>query len=369
MKKLKIFFIVLIGMFPLICNASVEKEVNYKWYTLVEDNVHYESEIEGICEYFDKDDFKYGDWITSLTKPELKDYRVIKEEVDYINIRRDYFNVLKISGFETNGLNLNIIEMGFFDKNDKYLDNTLTNYIVGGIDNIIDNDLNTFISVNPFTEFVYSFENLVSVRDLKLVIKYKDDVNLNGIDFSVFLNNDIHLNAFSVSETLDETVCRDGFCVKEVVIRDDFYNEDIVLREKVYKYQDKLYKCYDLKKLYVPGYHSNLEGYIKDENDYVEIVREIKVETEILNDKKQEDEIKDTVEEDNSFDNEDDALLDEDVEDIVDDIILSKPIAMVTKEDDVNRESVFPYVLLLIALFMISVLFFVARKVVKSRTN
>ena len=39
MKKLIIGTIIFMGLFPLICDAQIEKEVAYKWYTLIEDKI------------------------------------------------------------------------------------------------------------------------------------------------------------------------------------------------------------------------------------------------------------------------------------------------------------------------------------------
>ena len=79
------------GLFPLICDAQIEKEVAYKWYTLIEDNIHYESNVEHNCEYFDKTNIINKDWIYTLKKPLEKDGIKIEIEEKILDIDKEHF--------------------------------------------------------------------------------------------------------------------------------------------------------------------------------------------------------------------------------------------------------------------------------------
>lgn len=373
MKKLKKFLFVVMGvMFPLICNADIEKEVNYRWYTIVEDNIRYESNVEDVCEYYDKNDFKYSDWIFSFVKPSQNDDRIIREEVEEVHIRRDNFNILQMNNFENGISDFPILEMNLYDLDNNLLDYELNNYFAGGdINNLWDNDLNTSVMVNPHSNFTYYFDDLIDVRNFKIVVKYSDIdelKNFRTIGFSTALNESLYVNSFSFDNEIVDTKCSDGVCVKEITIKENFSNDDMVFKGKVYKYQDKLFKCYDVKKLYVPGYYSNLEGFIKDESDFIEIVKEVKIETIIKN---EGDSNVNDVANDDFINSEDDNLSNNDtiVDNKVIEGVIDKPIAMVTKNNSNNRKSIFPYVLMLVVLFMVSVLAFFVRKVVISRTK
>lgn len=367
MKKLKKFLIVLFGLFPLICSADVEKEVRYRWYTLIEDNVRYESSVEDICEYYDKDKVIYSDWIFSLDKPLEKDNRVIKEKIEEIHIRRDNFNIIRLTSFENGYEDFPILEMNFYDKNNNLLANKLTNYFAGGdISHLTDNNLNTSVMVNPSSSFTYYFDDLIDIRDFKIIVKYREEEatnNFRTIGFSIALDEYIFINNFSYDNEIVDTVCEDGVCVKEISIKEEFFNDDIIFKGKGYIYQDKLFKCYDLKKLYVPGYYNDLEGFIKDDNDFIEIVKEVKVETIPSNDLSD-----DNYESDNSVDdfiNNNEIV---NVEEKIEDFSLDKPLAMVI-EDNKKSKSVFPYVIMIIVLFIFSILAFVIKKVIISRTK
>src|SRR5690606_35743517 len=56
---------------------------------------------------------------------------------------------------------------------------------------------------------------------------------------------------------------------------DDFVSSSrtrIVSKEKLYRYQDKYFFYYDLIRKYLDGYYENYEGYIKDENEYIDSI-------------------------------------------------------------------------------------------------
>ena len=74
MKKIFKILILVIGLIPLLVNAE-EKEVQYKWYKEVEENIRYENNAENICEYFDKNTFITTDWYYSTSKPKEEKFR------------------------------------------------------------------------------------------------------------------------------------------------------------------------------------------------------------------------------------------------------------------------------------------------------
>lgn len=372
MKKIGKLLIILIGSIPLICNAQVEKEVNYKWYTLIEDNVHYESEADQICEYFDKSNYITSDWKYSIQKPEEKEYRTIKKEIQEIHIGREYFNTIEVREFLVNKDTIEVYELEILDKDNNPIEKNLANYSVGGIFDIIDGDKTSSGIMNHSSYLTFTFPELHSIKDIKIVMTYKDDeIDVRGISFNVLLDREVFLNAFSNIGMDVKTSCKDGICTQEMVVEDDFYNEDRIIPTYAYKYQDKSYKCYDLKKLYVPGYHKELEGYIKDEENFIEITKETKVETDINTKEETKPEVIDNKQEEIITNNKEENtdLKNEEIKDNIEDTLLKKPVAIVTKEETEETESITPYVICLVVLVIISILAYIIKKVVKSRTK
>lgn len=273
MKKLILLLIMLISIPNLKCE---EKEVEYKWYKLIEKDVHYESDVENSCEYFEKEDTKYTEFKYSMDLPPKKEGRIIEKYNPNINLHRQYFNILKINGFfvEWNE-SVNIIDISFKTNENKNIDFSIDDYY----SKIADQNDNTFMSLKNIEEIRINFPNTVDASDFIIVIKYKKrNKEFLGMNFQLMLTNEISLNAFYTYNEIMENNCEDNICTLTTKINiDKMYKENINFKTILYRYKDTLYKCYSLEKLYAPGYYKELDGYIKDETNFKMIEKENKV--------------------------------------------------------------------------------------------
>ncbi len=264
MKKLILLLIMLISIPNLKCE---EKEVEYKWYKLIENDVHYESDVENSCEYFDKEDTKYTEFKYSMDLPAKKEGRIIEKYNPNINLHRQYFNILKINGFfvEWNE-SVNIIDINFQTNENKNIDFSIDDYY----SKIADQNDNTFMSLKNIEEIRINFPNTVDASDFIIVMKYKKrNKEFLGMNFQLMLTNEISLNAFYTYNEIMENNCEDNICTLTTKINiDKMYKENINFKTILYRYKDTLYKCYSLEKLYAPGYYKELDGYIKDETNF-----------------------------------------------------------------------------------------------------
>lgn len=366
MKKLKKILIILFGLFPIIVSAQ-ENETKWRWYTFIETNIHYESEVENICEYFenyDKNTYIYTDWKHSLDKPEEKEYREIIKSQYSLGINRNITNILKIKTFENDNRILKIHELAILDENNNKVDIDVigTFFSKQEIEKILDDNLDTFIEVYSIYDFSINFSSPIDIKNITIELIYTYDETFVGLEFDSYLNEQTMTNSFASYSTDVNKKCEDGKCTMKINIREtDMNNEDVEINLNLYKYRDKLYKCFTKEKLYVPGFYSNLEGFIKDEENYEITKTEIK---ELENPKynnifKTPVNSKLEAEEQNN-DDDPNTTISED-----------EPLAIITKKDNKKNSSndKYLYIILLILLICLAVLVTFTKFVKKSRTN
>lgn len=361
MKKFKKILIVLLGLIPIIISAE-ENEMKWRWYTLIEKNVHYESDVENICEDFDKNDYMFTDWLYTIKKPEEKDYREIEIVPENLNIERKWTNILKIERFESDNMDLKIHEIVILDENDNKLSGEISSRFLSNeeIQKILDDNLDTFVTIYKNYEIYIKFSNTVDIEKLTIKLIYTYDDSFLGIKFGTYLSDEFATNIFEGYSTDINKNCENDLCTMKIkVIKENMNNEDLAIKINTYKYRDKLYKCFTKEKLYVPGYFTDLDGFIKDEENY-EIVKTETIPVEKpkynyifrnpVNSKLEPDEIINT-------------------EDIKPNIGKDEPLAIVTKEKTENNSNLIIYKVSLIILLILSVLITITKIVKKRRTN
>lgn len=270
MKKIIFFITTLICFIQILsCEELKETEVEYKWYILKEKDIHYENDVENICEYFDKKDFIYTDYKYSLNEPEKKEGRVIEKSNEEMNIHRYVFNKFVINSFFIHYTNtIDISEISFYTNNNEIIPYTLEN---SDCSELYDNLDDTSCTFRNLSKLIFNFEEAKDLRDFNIVIKYyEDDIDFKGINFSLKLTEDISLNTFySYNHIITHECNDDGLCTYKIKMDfDNMFNDDITFNNIVYRYKDTLYKCYSYERIYAPGYYKDLEGYIKDEEKY-----------------------------------------------------------------------------------------------------
>ena len=278
MKKVtKLILFTILTIMPLgLIAKETEKEVQYKYYVEVKENEHYE-ETDKYCEVgsiIDKEDKIYTDYKYSFSQTEIKDNRIIEKEQVTLNLNKDFVDTIYINNFETNYKVLKITEIEFYDENNNLLDYKVSDYVFrsGSYRNILDSNLSTYVEVDNASRLEVKFEKAIELLNTKIKIKYiNEDNKLYGIFYYGIMFKE-PTNAFDHTSTSNNIVCDENICESLIEIND--FMRDLTPKEVntiIYKYKDILYKCYDLKRIYLPGYYKELEGFIKDEEKYKEV--------------------------------------------------------------------------------------------------
>lgn len=273
LKLLGIVFLIL----PMTCLAE-EEEVMWRWYKLTEENVHYVQSVEDNCEYYekiDKENFIYTDYIYDTVRPQELEGREIVEEFKTVQFTREYINLLQINNFNID--NMQLLEIEILDKDNNsipYKFHTRT-YLYGERYFLNDNDLSTSVKIYNNSIVSMYFDQTLDIREITLRLTYEPNDNFKGVHFSVYLDQEYNINSFDHYSTNNKKQCNSEYCVFDIkVIEGNMYNDLLNFNTKVYKYRDKLYKCFTESKQYLPGYHEDMPGFIKDESDYIFIKKE-----------------------------------------------------------------------------------------------
>lgn len=404
-KLLKIFTLLLLGVLPIIVNAK-EKEVKYKWYKEVEENISYKSEVEDVCEYFDKTDFITSDWNYTLISPEKFEYRTIEEIETTINLRKEKIKYFLIYDHPVKPL-INVYELEILDKNDNPVDFKLTHEESNeeyNTENIFDKDLNTSSLITTYARFWIELDKIRDVRDIKFRYYHDKNESFDSISVFAYLFDDYISHTFGGFAENFTTDCTGEICKTDITIKEEFIEaKDMIIPVNAYRYKDNMYKCFTKNIVYADGYHLDLstEGYTKDESDFIVVEKtddetkedkdseDIKVDTENTNN--QTENIEEPPSSNNNIENsctkdyenyynypvnnletlgvEEPPITDKITNEInTQKNIVKEPIAMVTKE--IKEDNVPTYLIFLTVFCLISIILgiiLITKKLINSR--
>lgn len=276
MKKIiKILFVFTF----MIANKEIlnAEEVKYKWFKYIDNNIHYEYNPEETCQNFEKidyDNFIYGEYKYSLIKPEEKEGRVITKEVHNLDIDRHAINIMEIKKFDS-AKNLYLTEFEIFDKDGNKVDYTIDHfYFEDGLGSMInDGDYTNNVGVGKFSVLYLKFDKPLNILEASYTLTYLDNMNtFNGLDIYFYIDRDLRVEVFDTYSELVTTNCYGGVCKSTIRPYEGRINySGINVNSNIYKYKDRKYKCFTTKKEYLPGYFTDVKGYIKDEDDFIKL--------------------------------------------------------------------------------------------------
>lgn len=276
MKKIiKILFVFVF----MIANKEIlnAEEVKYRWFKITEEDIHYEYDPEEMCKSFEKvdyDNFVYGEYRYSLIKPEEKDGRVITKEVHNLDINRHEINIMQIKKFDMKK-ELLLTEFEIFDKNGNKINYNIDHfYFENGVGSTIkDEDYSNNIVANIFSVLWLKFDKPLNILDATFKLTYLDNGNtFNGLDIYFYIDKDLRVEVFDAYSEIVTTSCSEGVCESTIKANEGRVNNlEIDINSNVYKYKDKKYKCYTVGKEYLPGYFDLVQGYTKDESDFIKV--------------------------------------------------------------------------------------------------
>lgn len=244
-----------------ILENLIQSENRYKFYKNKEVNVEYLKYEDIKDKYYSLDDYKYTDYEESYDEVIASDHvEVTTKSRTYVFTKEDINSFyLKVRGENK----VYVSEIVFTYNNEYYSYESDYNYLN-------DADYNTYYELD---EIFIDFKEKINSNNIKVTLYLKNDPCINEIVEASFLalsRFDVHTYAFRIKEetSIVYVPCDLGF-------RSSF---DPI----IYRYRTKLYKTYDLEREYLDGYFTEMDGYIKDKNDYKTYYRYITNEFVIL---------------------------------------------------------------------------------------
>lgn len=251
-------------------NIIVEKEERYKWYK-VEENVSYVNiENEDICEYFDNNDYIMSDWVVSYDLPEFKKFRLIKTIKFEQNLNTNIIGTLHIFNIISNEI-LYITEVQVLSNNEilNYIISDKTDFQIQNFDKLNDNNIEEIaLDFENYDKISITFDYLRQIENMQIKLFFINN-NMHIKELGIATGHEQYnyltfqvLNENKFDLTCNDTICELTINLKDVINDKSNYNNFL----NIYEYQDKLFKCVNQKKIYLEGYYTNIDNYIKDES-------------------------------------------------------------------------------------------------------
>ena len=251
--------------------TEVDVESRYKWYKEVRDGDYVKSGEESY-QYVDYSNYKltsFSDWGNDVV--DVSDDKVVETRIRYKSKKIKPINKFLIQQFDVNCGSANI--------------NSIKIYYKG---NEIDYDLlyldkKTDIGVSENLFLYIDLKNYYYLSDLTIEIISTEFNNVNSFYVYGLRSTDIdyiddiyYVYEFSNSDSSILKLSSNDFVVRnpsyeeEVILNNlsDTISYDVVDVINEYRYRDKLYYFYNIRKEYVDGYYKDLSGYLKDYSDY-----------------------------------------------------------------------------------------------------
>lgn len=299
-KTLKIFFLVLLTFINSGANAKtygieykpietldlkVEETKKYRFYK--ENKIQaYFIENENPTGFKKQNSFKYTDYSEWFkVKPETKKNREIKERnvYKYAKLKKIKHFYIEVEDPDESTLEFAILFNGLSASNSGFCSDCSDFYYM----HIADNNYDYPVRLNKlsltYQEYFLPSELSIKVKLNKENIKYKIIIYGENLDEKIYEGNftsDLLLHEYTIADFEAKDAYEDEF-----VKYDIDNNMYLIDSYKEYSYRDKLYLYEYLLKEYYPTYESTLEGYIKDENDFIIEKKYYYLETAIIKDK------------------------------------------------------------------------------------
>jgi len=267
--------------------TEVTIERRYKYFKEVKEYSDYLDEINNDYPYI-TEDYLLSDLVYSSSYP---DFDVIDlKEIPYTSYKEfKKVRYIKLDDFITNGNVFLIKEIDVIVDNTRTIDfdvicdkcsDEMKNAInTGGYDNscnvtedmtiildLIDyydyDDL--YISIIVAGSFKKNFEMNITANDNIDFTNYSYAKRLTGALSSLEMYN-IYISDFDYYDYLSDIKYIEG----------DYYGDNIVIISKdiAYSYYKKLYKYYRIIREYLDDYYVDVDGYIKDESNYIDVYK------------------------------------------------------------------------------------------------
>lgn len=230
--------------------SIIETENRYKFYKLVEDDKYYQEVPGNNCQMIDSN---FNDW--SISKPELKNNRIIEERKDRIDLSSGEYNRVILHDFVIEYLDLEEILL----TNDA---GAKIPYTLEYCNNCVLKSSGKYL-LNKNSSIELKLDKLYS-DILQVELRFGKDNNI--LFWETTLYKDSYPVRHNSLRTVDNLyrVCATTYCLYKLnyTIPWTVYSYyDLTY----YRYKDINYECINYKREYMDGYYAKLDGYIKDD--------------------------------------------------------------------------------------------------------
>lgn len=235
----------------------IESEDRYKWYKEEILDIEYLKKEDIYNKQVDYDDYKTYESEELLIEPiKLNDRTIIKEYKDY-KFESDNINYVVLTNNNSNSI-IGITEVIIYDNKG----GTKIDYsVLSEYSYLYDNDKNKHYPLQEGKSIYINLNKEYNADDVRIFLYYYSSSSNNKLSISYNTFKDYPLY------TRDASLFKcDPYCELTNIGIKDMIETSRTYKLNVYKYIDKLYKTYSIKKIYADDYYSNLEGYIKDES-------------------------------------------------------------------------------------------------------
>lgn len=271
----KIFFCVLMFTIVLRVNASldvysswsdvypsgipksvIQSEERYKWYKEEIIDVEYLKKEDIYNKLVDYNDYKSYESEELFEEPIKINDRIIKSEIKTYNFKESPVDYIVLSNENTTGtLGINEIVVINYKKGEKLKISVDNNYSLA-----IDDNKETSVELKYKDKLYINLNEEIEPKDIRLYIYYNSSSNKNKLTIEYNAHKE-----YSIYKKISDLY----YCTLAelyLVGINDMSEIDKNYQVKIYKYIDKYYKTYKVKKTYKDEYYASLDGYVKDES-------------------------------------------------------------------------------------------------------
>lgn len=253
--------------------TSVETETRYKWYKTTKEGDYVRSDVgKDNYQYVDYNKYyytDYSDWTKDII--DFSDDKLVETREVYNCKKIKPINRLLIQEFDTKGGSAKIDNIKIYYKGHEieydlmYLDRKINIDVSESIFLYIDLGNNYYLSDLSFEIVSTDFKNINSFSIYALHTTEVDYISDIYYAYKFSGSNDSVLRI-----SYNDFASRNPSYEEEETFYnlDDIKDYDVVEILTEYRYKDKLYYFYNIRRDYIDGYYKDLDGYLRDDSDY-----------------------------------------------------------------------------------------------------